>query len=80
MRIEILKQTSIAGSPVRVGQVIDASDSDAALLVATRKAKPVSQDLPPLADMLVGLGVAYKLKDEPAPEARPRPRKPRTSA
>jgi hypothetical protein len=64
MRIEILKQTSIAGSPARVGQVMEASDSDAAILVAMKKARPAHQDL---ASAVI----------EPAPEARPRPRKPR---
>ena len=64
MRIEILKQTSIAGSPARVGQVMEASDSDAAILVAMKKARPAHQDLTSAAI-------------ESTPEARPRPRKPR---
>lgn len=63
MLIEILKQTSIAGRPARVGQVIEVIDSDASTLLAMRKARPAHQDLIPV-----------------APEARPRPRKPRTPA
>lgn len=72
MRIEILKQTSIAGQPARVGDVIEASDSDAATLVAMRKARPALQD--------PALPVAAEAATEPAPEARPRPRKPRPPA
>lgn len=63
MLIEILRQTSIAGRPARVGQVIEVNDSDASTLLAMRKARPAPQDLTPA-----------------APEARPRPRKPRTPA
>jgi hypothetical protein len=50
MRIEILKQTSIAGQPARVGEVIEANDSDAATLVAMKKARPAPQDLTPAAE------------------------------
>lgn len=46
MRIEILRQTSIHGRPARVGDVIDASDADAQVLLNMGKARAV-QD-PPL--------------------------------
>jgi hypothetical protein len=39
MRIRILQQTSISGQPVRVGQVLDANDSDASTLLAMKKAE-----------------------------------------
>lgn len=39
MRIRILRQTSISGRPARVGDVIDASDSDARILLGMKKAE-----------------------------------------
>jgi hypothetical protein len=39
MLIEILRQTSIQGIPVRVGELIDASDADSRFLLAIGKAK-----------------------------------------
>jgi hypothetical protein len=62
MLIEILRQTSIAGRPARVGDVVDVAAPDAAYLVATGKAEQVIDQHPAM---------------EPAPEVRqPRPRKP----
>ena len=47
MRIRILQQTSISGQPVRVGQVLDANDSDASTLLAMKKAE-LLQDSDPV--------------------------------
>jgi len=41
MRLEILRQTSIAGRPARVGDVVEVDDRDARLLIGSGKAKPV---------------------------------------
>jgi hypothetical protein len=38
MRLEILRQTSIAGRPARVGDVVEVSDRDARLLLNSGKA------------------------------------------
>lgn len=48
MRIRILKQTSINGQPARVGDVIDAADSDASTLLAMGKAELVAQSPDPV--------------------------------
>jgi len=63
MRIRILRQTSISGQPARVGDVIEASSSDAWLLLGSGKAEVVRDPVPDPA---------------PQPEAQPRARKPRT--
>ena len=39
MRLEIMRQTSIAGRPARVGDVVEVSDRDARLLLNSGKAK-----------------------------------------
>ena len=72
MLIELLAQTSIAGRPVRPGDVVEAADRDGRYLVARGKAR---EALAPVAQELEQLTPA----EVPAPEARkPRPRKPRT--
>ena len=38
MRVEILRQTSIAGRPAWVGDVVEVSDRDARLLIGSGKA------------------------------------------
>ena len=38
MKVEILRQTSIAGRPARVGDVMEVSDRDARLLIVSGKA------------------------------------------
>ena len=56
MRLEILRQTSIAGQPARVGDVVEVSDRDARLLLNSGKAEHaplppspvVVQDLDPI--------------------------------
>jgi hypothetical protein len=56
MRLEILRQTSIAGQPARVGDVVEVSDRDARLLLNSGKAAHaplppspvVVQDLEPI--------------------------------
>jgi hypothetical protein len=48
MRIRILKQTSISGTPARVGDLIDAAESDARTLLAMGKAEPVASDPDPV--------------------------------
>jgi hypothetical protein len=48
MRIRILKQTSINGQPARVGDVIDAADPDAGILLVMGKAEAVGQDPAPV--------------------------------
>lgn len=63
MRIELLRQTSIAGRFVRVGDVVEAADPDARYLLATGSAKPAQESNPVVIT--------------PEPEARkPRTRKP----
>jgi len=62
MKIRILRQTSIAGRPVRPGDVIEPSVMDARILLSMGKAE-LAPDLLPEAEPL------------PAPQA---PRKPRT--
>lgn len=41
MRLLILRQTSIAGQPARVGDVVEVSDRDARLLIGSGKAEAV---------------------------------------
>ena len=43
MLIEITRATSISGQPVKVGQVVDASDRDARTLLAMGKAIAASE-------------------------------------
>ena len=53
MRIEILRQTSIAGQPARIGDVVEVDARDARLLISSGKAKPVPAAVPevqPLAE------------------------------
>ena len=40
MDLLILRQTSIAGRPARVGDVVEVGDRDARLLIASGKAEP----------------------------------------
>lgn len=40
MRLLILRQTSIAGQPARVGDVVEVTDRDARLLIGSGKAEP----------------------------------------
>ena len=40
MRLLILRQTSIAGHPARVGDVVEVNDRDARLLINSGKAEP----------------------------------------
>ena len=40
MRLLILRQTSIAGQPARVGDVVEVNDRDARLLINSGKAEP----------------------------------------
>jgi len=40
MELLILRQTSIAGRPARVGDVVEVGDRDARLLIASGKAEP----------------------------------------
>jgi len=49
MELLILRQTSIAGRPARVGDVVEVGDRDARLLIASGKATPAPavQDLEP---------------------------------
>jgi hypothetical protein len=76
MLLEILAQTSIAGRPVRPGDVVDAADRDARYLVLRGKAREAQA---PAADAPVAQELEQSTPAEvPAPEARkPRTRKPR---
>ena len=65
MKIKILRDTSIYGVPARVGDVIDASDSDATFLIKRGKAELVTEAPAPV------------VIDPPIVEA-PAKRKPRT--
>ena len=53
MRLEILRQTSIAGQPARVGDVVEVSDRDARLLLNSGKA--AHAPLPPSPVVVPGL-------------------------
>ena len=46
MRLEILRQTSIAGQPARVGDVVEVDARDARLLIGSGKAKPAPAAVP----------------------------------
>ena len=53
MRLEILRKTSLAGQPARVGDVVEVDDRDARLLIGSGKAKPIPAAVPevqPLAE------------------------------
>jgi hypothetical protein len=82
MLLEILAQTSIAGRPVRPGDVVEAADRDARYLVLRGKAR---EALAPVAEAPAAQGPEARELEQstpaevPAPEARkPRLRKPRT--
>lgn len=47
MLISILRQTSIAGRPARVGDVVEVADSDARILLAMGKAAPAADQPQP---------------------------------
>ncbi len=53
MRLQILRQTSIAGQPARVGDVVEVSDRDAKLLLNSGKAEHAP--LPPAPVMVQDL-------------------------
>lgn len=61
MRIRILRQTSIAGRPVRPGDVIEPSAMDARILLSMGKAELVPDSLPK-ADPLPALQAPRKLR------------------
>jgi len=66
MRIEILRQTSIAGQPARIGDVVEVDARDARLLISSGKAKPVPAAVPEV----------QPLAEDPKPITRkPRPRR-----
>jgi hypothetical protein len=65
MRILILRQTAINGQAVRPGDVVDADEADARILVLMRKAEP-AQDLDPV------------IVPDPVTEPVAEPRKPRS--
>ena len=46
MLIEITKATSISGQPVKAGQVVDASEKDARILLAMDKAIVATDPVP----------------------------------
>ena len=69
MRIEILRQTSIAGRPARVGDVVEVDDRDARLLISSGKAKPAPAAAPEV----------QPLAEDPEPiKRKPRTRSPKT--
>jgi hypothetical protein len=69
MRIEILSQTSIAGQPARVGDVVEVDARDARLLIGSGKAKPAPVAVPE----------AQPLAEDPKPITRkPRTRRSKT--
>ena len=46
MLIEITRATSISGQPVKAGQVVDASETDARILLAMDKAIVATEPVP----------------------------------
>jgi hypothetical protein len=72
MRLQILRQTSIAGQPARVGDVVEVSDWDSRLLIASGKAAPAPAIDPAPAE------VEPEVQDLEPTTAHPRTRKPRT--
>jgi hypothetical protein len=77
MLLEILAQTSIAGRPVRPGDVVETADRDARYLVLRGKAR---EALAPVVEAPAAQGLEQLTPAEvPAPGARkPRTRQPRT--
>ena len=67
MRLEILRQTSIAGQPARVGDVVEVSDRDARLLLNSGKAKQASE--------LAALVVKPVAQDQEPTQRKPRTRR-----
>ena len=65
MRLEILRQTSIAGRPARVGDVVDVDGRDAWLLLGSGKAKQAPEPATPVVEPV-------------AQDPEPTQRKPRT--
>lgn len=68
MRIEILRQTSIAGRAVRPGDVVEASESDGRYLIASGKAR--LQDPP-----IISTAPSYQAAAEVATPRKPRNRR-----
>ena len=66
MRLEILRQTSIAGQPARVGAVVEVDPRDARLLIGSGKAKPAP----------AAVSEVQPLTQDPEPiKRKPRPRR-----
>jgi hypothetical protein len=65
MRLEILRQTSIAGQPARVGDVVEVDGRDAWLLLGSGKAKQAPELAAPVVEPV-------------AQDSEPAQRKPRT--
>jgi len=66
MRLEILRQTSIAGRPARVGDVVELDGRDARLLIGSGKAKLAPVAVPEV----------QPLAEDPEPiKRKPRPRR-----
>ena len=66
MRLKILRQTSIAGQPARVGDVVEVDGRDARLLIGSGKAKPATAAVPEV----------QPLAEDPEPiKRKPRPRR-----
>ena len=66
MRLEILRQTSIAGRPARVGDVVEVSTRDAWLLLGSGKAKQAPE--PP---------ITVVVQDPEPVQRKPRTRRPK---
>jgi hypothetical protein len=67
MRLQILRQTSIAGQPARVGDVVEVSDRDARLLLNSGKAEHAP--LPP---------APVVVQDQEPAQRKPRTRRSKT--
>ena len=69
MRLLILRQTSIAGRPARVGDVVEVDARDARLLIGSGKAKPAP----------AAVSEAQPLTQDPEPiKRKPRTRRSKT--
>jgi hypothetical protein len=70
MRLEILRQTSIAGRPARVGDVVEVDGRDARLLLGSGKAQQA-----PSAPM----PVPVVMQDQEPAQRKPRTRRSKTN-
>ena len=70
MKVKILRNTVANGQPVEVGQIVDVSESDAAMLIGIGKAEAVNEKAIETADAHVARGVAVETADKAKPPTK----------